>query len=73
MDSLVFKVKTEKRHIAYANFIVEAYDGIAVIRTADPEQGLLEVLVAPDFEPDFKDIAAALGKEIPFRIVAGPD
>lgn len=70
MDSLVFKVKTEKRHIAYANFIVEAYDGMAVIRTADPEQGLLEVLVAPDFEQDFINLAAALGKEIPFRILA---
>ena len=69
MDSLVFKVKTEKRHIAYANFIVEAYDGMAVVRTADPEQGLLEVLISPDYEPDFRALAAALGREIPFMIL----
>jgi hypothetical protein len=68
-DSLTFTVKTEKRHIAYANFVVEAYDGIGVIRTADPEAGILEVLVSPDFEVEFRKLAEALGKEIPFKIV----
>ena len=69
MDSLTFRVKTEKKHIAYVNFIVEAYDGIAVIRTADPEQGILEVLVAPDLEQDFRKLAESLGKELPFTII----
>lgn len=69
VDSLVFNVKTEKRHIAYVNFIIEAYDGIAVVRTADPEAGLLEVLVAPDYEPDFRALANALDSEVGFRII----
>ena len=69
MDSLVLKVKTERKHIAYVNFIVEAYDGMAVIRTADPQAGLLEVLVSPDFESEFRELAANLDKEVPFRII----
>ena len=69
MDSLSLRVKTEKKHIAYVNFIVEAYDGMAVIRTADPLEGLLEVLVSPDFETDFRELAANLGKEVPFKII----
>lgn len=69
MDSLALNVKTEKKHIAYVNFIVEAYDGMAVIRTADPQAGLLEVLVSPDFEADFRELAANLGKEVPFKII----
>jgi len=68
-DSLIYRVKTEKRQIAYVNFIIEACDGIAVVRTADPEEGLLEVLVAPDFEADFLKVAESLGKEIEFRII----
>ena len=69
MDALVLKVKTEKKHIAYVNFIVEAYDGMAVIRTADPQEGLLEVLVSPDFEADFRELATKLDKEVPFKII----
>lgn len=69
IDSLVIRVKTEKKHIAYINFIVEAYDGMAVVRTADPEEGLLEILVSPDFKEDFNKLAEALGKEIPFMVL----
>jgi hypothetical protein len=71
MDSLAVMVKTEKKHIAYVNFIIEGYDGMAVVRTADPEEGLLEILVAPDFEDDFVGLAESLGKELPFRIISG--
>lgn len=69
MDSLSFMAKTEKKHIAYVNFLFEAYDGIGVVRTADPEDGMLEILVAPDFEQDFRRIAKAIGEELPFVLV----
>lgn len=69
MDSLIYSVKTEKKHIAYVNFIVEAYDGMAVIRTADPEAGVLEVLVAPDFERDFIALAEGINRDVPFKIL----
>jgi Domain of unknown function (DUF4911) len=68
-DSLTVTVKTEKRYIAFSSFIIEAYDGIGVVRTADPESGLLEVLVAPDMLPDFMELARALAEDMPFRIM----
>ncbi len=69
-DSLVITVKTEKRHIAYASFIIEAYDGMGIVRTADPEGGLLEVLVAPDMRGEFMELAKALSKEMPFAVLS---
>jgi hypothetical protein len=42
---------------------------MAVIRTADPQAGLLEVLVSPDFEADFRELATRLDKEVPFKII----
>ncbi|MHB8174730.1 MAG: DUF4911 domain-containing protein [Nitrospirota bacterium] len=69
IDSLTITVKTEKRHIAYASFIIEAYDGMGVVRTADPESGLLEVLVAPDMRGDFMKLAEALAGEMPFKVI----
>ncbi len=68
-DSLIYRVKTKKRHIAYINFIIEAMDGMAVVRTADPEDGLLEILVSPDFEADFLKLAGALSGEMEFRVI----
>jgi len=68
-DSLMFTVKTEKRHIAYVNFLFEAYEGVGIVRTADAKDGVLEILVAPDFEPDFRAISEAIGEELPFSIV----
>lgn len=70
MDTIVVTAKTEKRHIAYVNFIIEAYDGMAVVRTADAGSGLLEILVAPDYYDDFMRLAAALGGEVEFRVAA---
>jgi len=69
MDSLRLHAKTEKKHIAYVNFIIEAYEGMAVVRTADPEDGLLEILVSPDFEGEFRELSSALAGEIPFRLL----
>ena len=69
MDALLLRVHTERKCIAYVNFIVEAYDGMAVIRTADPQAGLLEVLVSPDFEADFRELATRLDKEVPFKVI----
>lgn len=69
MDILVLTARTEKRHIAYVNFIIEAYDGMAVVRTADAESGLLEILVAPDYKDDFMRLAEALGKEVSFKVL----
>ncbi|MBI5190495.1 MAG: DUF4911 domain-containing protein [Nitrospirae bacterium] len=69
MDILVLTARTEKRHIAYVNFIIEAYDGMAVVRTADAESGLIEILVAPDYKDDFMRLAEALGKEVEFKVM----
>ncbi len=69
MDSRALRVQTEKKHIAYVNFIVEAYGGMAVIRTADPQAGLLEVLVSPDFESEFRKLASRIDQEVPFKIM----
>ena len=69
-DSLVITVKTEKRNIAYASFIIEAYDGIGIVRTADPESGLIDVLVAPDLKTDFMELARALASEMTFTILS---
>jgi len=37
----------QRADICYLTFILESYDGLAVVRTVDPKQSLVEILVAP--------------------------
>jgi hypothetical protein len=50
--------RVDRREIAFVRFILEAYDGVAVIKTLDPQAGLVEFQIAPGCE---SDLAMMLG------------
>jgi hypothetical protein len=47
------------------------YEGIAIVRTVDPKQGLVELLVAPAFYTMALDIVQALTQEMPLCLLTG--
>jgi hypothetical protein len=53
--------------IAYIGFVVHSYEGLAVVRTLEAKAGLIEMLVAPDFQEDLQDLLDALAQEVPMR------
>ncbi len=66
-----FNMKTTRRYfranrsdIALIRFIMEAYDGIAVVSTCRPERGQIVVTVAPGCELEVEMILADLNKGI---------
>ena len=44
-ERLVLKV--DRGEINYVRTTLESYDGMALVRTIDPEQALIEVFIAP--------------------------
>lgn len=48
--------RVDRREIAFIRFILEAYDGVAIVKTLDPEAGIVEFQIAPGCEPDFEKI-----------------
>ena len=68
-DSIQWKVEVDKKDIAYIVSIFEGYDHLAVVRTIDPSDGLIELMISPDFLEDTEKLAEALAREIPFRRV----
>ena len=68
-DSIQWQIEVDKKDIAYIVSIFEGYDHLAVVRTIDPAQGLIELLISPDFLEDTRKLTEALAKEIPFRRV----
>ncbi|MBT8331347.1 MAG: DUF4911 domain-containing protein [Deltaproteobacteria bacterium] len=56
--------RVDRRKIAFIKFILEAYDGIAALRTIDPQKGIILVYIAPGCERQFEDILQDLSKQI---------
>lgn len=55
------------REIVLLKSIIEGYDDFGVLRTLDPEKGLIEILVAGDFTGDVDRILSELKKELDIR------
>ena len=68
-DSIQWQIEVDKKDIAYIVSIFEGYDHLAVVRTIDPAQGLIELMISPDFLEDTRKLPEALAKEIPFNRV----
>jgi len=61
-QSRYFRVRRED--IAYFKFIIESYEGMAVVRTKDPHEAIVELMVAPGWEKDLEMVLGDLRKEM---------
>ena len=52
--------RIDRRDISYLRFILEAYEGVAVLTTVDARDGIVKVLVAPGSEPLVAGVLDAL-------------
>jgi hypothetical protein len=64
MDTISRYYRLHRKDIAYFKFIIESYDGMAVVRTKDPYEAVVELMVAPGWEQDLEEVLEGLGKEI---------
>ncbi|MBF0171529.1 MAG: DUF4911 domain-containing protein [Nitrospinae bacterium] len=62
-------VKVDPADIFYLTTLAETYEGLAIPRSVDQAQGIVEFLTAPDFLDDTRRMIEGLGKEIPIRIL----
>jgi len=47
MDLSKYEFRVERREISYLRYIIESYDGMALVRTIDPDEARIEVMIAP--------------------------
>lgn len=55
--------------IAYVVMIVEAYEGLGIPRTVNQAEGIMEILVSPDFKEDARSLIGALSKDIGVEVI----
>ena len=50
METIKQHIIVDRREIVYLRYTIESYDGMAVVRTVDPRQAVLELQIAPGCE-----------------------
>ena len=68
-DAYRIVVKVKREDIVYLNGIFESYDNLAVIRTIDRWESLVEILASPYFVSDVKGILEELKMEMSLEII----
>lgn len=56
MNSYEFKIKTQRGDIDFINKIIEAYEGVGVVRTIDANAGDLVIISTDDFKDELRTI-----------------
>lgn len=62
LSSYEFLIQSRKEDIDFINKIVEAYEGIGVVRTIDANAGLVNIISTDDFKDFVKVIVEDLSK-----------
>jgi hypothetical protein len=70
MDTQSRFFRLPRKEIAYFKFVIESYEGMAVIRTKDRHEAIVEVMVAPGWEKDLEEVLEGLRKEIPIEDIS---
>ena len=63
-DSIQWLLEVDKKEIAYIVSVFEGYDNLAIVRTVDSEQSIIELIISPDYLEDTSQLVHALSKEV---------
>ena len=69
METGCVLVRVERHDIGLLCSLMAGYEGVAIVRTVDPKQGLVALLVAPAFYTTVLDIVQALSQEMPLCLL----
>lgn len=63
METTKWMFRVNREDIHYLRTTIEAYDGMAVVRTVDPAQAVIELLIAQGCEEWISRLIAALREQ----------
>jgi hypothetical protein len=71
-DVVEVYLRLPPEEIAFVKFIFESYEGVAVVRTIDPAQAVIVLLVAGDFAAVAREILDSIKGAVPWEEVPAP-
>lgn len=64
MDTHSRYFRIQRKEIAFFKFIIESHEGMAVVRTKDPHEAIVELMIAPGQEQEVEEVLEGLRKEM---------
>ncbi len=64
MDIIVQYYRIDPKKIVFLKALLDGYEGLVVVRTIDPREGIIQLMLSPDFLNDVKQILTDLGRYI---------
>ena len=68
-DTVSYLVRTKPENSGLINALMEGYDGVALVRTRDEHEALIEFWVPVEQIREFKEIYQGLAKELELQLV----
>lgn len=68
-ETIKIIAKVKKKDIMYINSIIEAYEGVMVMRTIDPKEATVEFDVSPYLYSEAEKILSEISKETFLEII----
>lgn len=62
IGSYEFLIQSRREDIDFINKIIEAYEGIGVVRTISAEKGILNIITTYDFKDFLREVLEDLNK-----------
>jgi Domain of unknown function (DUF4911) len=69
MDTVCLLLHAPRQNIVLLCSIIAGYEGMAILRTVNAAQGLLELLVAPAFHDTALSLLRALAHEMDVHVI----
>jgi len=69
MDTRCVLMCVERHNIGLLCSLIAGYEGVAIVRTVDAQQGLVALLVAPAFYMTILDILGGISQEMPLCLL----
>ena len=60
----IWYYRVDPKRIVLLKSMLEGYEGLVVVRTADPKEGVVELLISPDFVEEMQKILEDLSRQI---------
>lgn len=67
-DVIIIKARVVPHEIGYLNAQLDACEGIAVVRTVDPQEGRIVFWVSPDLLDEFYAFVQAIQEDVPLEL-----
>ena len=64
METIQKYYRIDRSEISFLKFVIEAYEGTAMLRTVDPQAGIVALHISPGCEAEVDMILNDLKKEI---------